>query len=181
MLISFVDLETTGLHAETHEIIEVGLVKAHIDGANLVLTKIIDEKVLPEMPVDPRVAKINGYNEEEWALYGDYIATVLPELFEEMEGTWHAGSNPRFDEAFLKNYANRFRWSYPKLSSYHLLDVTAQALPLLLQGKIEKLKQENVAEYYGISGGGHRAFSDALQCAEIFAVLNNLIVVKDWS
>ena len=82
--------------------------------------------------------------------------------------------NPKFDEAFLRRAAERFNWEYPKLASYHIIDVTMLAFHLLINGTVETLKQETIAKHYEIGGGGHRAMADAIQCAKLFAKINNL-------
>lgn len=176
-LITFVDLETSGLNPELHEIIELAAVRTKAGDGKLVVLKTEEWKVYPTLPVDPFVAQINGYNEEEWGLFDNVtsLPDALGKIFALMRDAWHAGSNPKFDEAFLKKAAKDLHWDYNNRSiSYHLLDVTMLAFPLLLEGKVEKLKQEALAKNYGIEGGGHRAMADAIQCAKLFAHINKL-------
>lgn len=172
--ITFVDLETTGLDSETNEIIELAAIKANISDGCLRFEESVEFKVHPMHPVDPFVAKLNGYNEEVWERDSGYLDKALGEIFRLMRGSWHAGSNPIFDERFMKKAAKKFHWTYPKLASYHLIDVTMMAFPLLVNGDVEELKQETISEYYEIDGGGHRALADSIQCAKIFAKINNL-------
>lgn len=173
--ITFVDLETTGL-TDSCEIIEIGAIRTNVDAKFIFIVDNCNIKVLPEYPVDPFKAAINGYNEEEWLNSAQTLSEGLGEVFRLMRGAWHAGSNPKFDEGFLKRAADKFHWEYPKLESYHLIDVPMLCFPLLMNGSIDKLQQETVAKYYEIDGGGHRAFSDAMQCLKIFASINNLKV-----
>jgi DNA polymerase III epsilon subunit-like protein len=177
-LITFVDLETSGLDPELNEILEMAAVRTEAGDGKLLVKAAEEFKINPTFPVDPRVASFNGYDAEEWEKDWDNLTTLpdaLGQMFALMRDAWHAGSNPKFDEAFLKKAARDLRWDYTNRSrSYHLLDVTMLAFPLLLESKVEKLKQETVAGYYGIEGGGHRAMADAMQCARIFAHINNL-------
>jgi len=174
-LITFVDLETSGLDPELNEIIEMAAVRTEAGDGKLTVLETGSFKVEPRFPVDPYVAGFNGYNPMTWDRESFPLAEALGKIFELMRDAWHAGSNPKFDEAFLRKAARDLHWDYTNRSrSYHLLDVTMLAFPLLLEGKVEKLKQETVAGYYGIEGGGHRAMADAMQCAKIFAHINKL-------
>lgn len=177
--VTFVDIETTGLNEQVHEIIEVGAVKTTIQDNLITIIAIEDWRILPVMPVDPTVANINGYDAEEWIESANLVD--LPEamegIFALMKDSWHAGSKPRFDEKFLKKACDDMYWTYPKLASYHLLDVSTMAFPLLMKEKINRLSQESIGEFLKIPGGGHRALADAQQCLKIFAKLNNLEVV----
>jgi DNA polymerase III epsilon subunit-like protein len=119
---------------------------------------------------------MNGFNQSDWDKSNVTIDAALGGIFNLMRGNWHAGSNPVFDERFLKKAANKLCWDYPKTASHHLIDVTMLPFNLLIDNKVESLRQEKLADYYQIKGGGHRALSDALQCCEIFARINNLKV-----
>lgn len=178
-LVTFVDLETTGLDPDTHEIIELAAVKTEVGNGKIIILETAEYKVFPNYPVDPFVASLNGYNEEEWGMSEDttYLPDALAGIFNLMRGAWHAGSNPKFDESFMKKAASELRWGYPRLASYHLLDVSTMAFPLLVEGKVDRLRQESIAKYYDVPGGGHRAMADTMQCLRILARINNLEVV----
>lgn len=175
--VTFVDLETTGLDPELNEIIELAAVKTEVEEGKIVILDSAEYKVWPEYPVDPFVAKLNGFNDKDWEMSAVTLEEALGGIFQLMRGAWHAGSNPKFDESFLKVAAKNFHWSYPKLASYHLLDVSTMAFPLLINGKVERLRQETIAGYYNIGGGGHRAMADTMQCLRILAKINNLEIV----
>lgn len=176
-LVTFVDLETTGLDSEAHEIIELAAVKTEVGDGKVVILDKAEYKVWPEFPVDPFVASLNGYDQNEWFQNAIDLPAALSGIFNLMRNAWHAGSNPKFDESFLKKAASNLHWGYPKLASFHLLDVSTMAFPLLVEGKIDRLRQENIAKYFEIPGGGHRAMADTMQCLRIFARINNLEVV----
>ena len=178
--ITFVDLETTGLNSEEHEIIELAAVKTEVSNDKLVVLYPFECRVQPKNPVDPFVARLNGYSKSEWETYSLPLEDGLFNVFDMMQDSWHAGSNPKFDEAFLKKAAKDLHWQYPKLASHHLLDVSTLAFSLLIDQEIDKLNQENVAKYYGIEGGGHRAMADVHQCLKIFARINNLEIINKY-
>ena len=181
-LVTFVDLETTGLDPDVHEIIELAAVRTEIGDGKIVILDTAEYKVCPKYPVDPFVASLNGYNDKEWDCIEctTDLPSALSGVFNLMRNAWHAGSNPKFDESFLKKAADSFRWGYPKLASFHLLDVSTMAFPLLIEGKVDRLRQESIAKYYEIPGGGHRAMADTMQCLQILARINNLEVSKSW-
>lgn len=172
--ITFVDLETTGLNSEMHEITEFGAVKTRVEERKLIIEEEIEFKVLPRYPINPFVAELNGYNQDDWDMESVDLPLALGETFRLMRNSWFAGSNPKFDDGFLRKAAAELHWDYPKLASYHLVDVSMLAFPLLLERKVEGLAQAKIAKYYNIEGGGHRALPDAIQCAKIFAKITNL-------
>jgi DNA polymerase III epsilon subunit-like protein len=181
--IAFVDIETTGFSPINHEIIEFGAIQAYIDGSLLIATKSYHRIVDPTRPVDPFVKSINGYSENDWngplSNIKVSLSDALEGVFGIMAGAWHAGSNPIFDADFLKVSADRLHWDYPKTSSYHLIDVTMLAFPLLIKGEVENLKQHNLSKYYNFGDCKHRALDDAEQCMKLFAKINELELITD--
>lgn len=182
MYITFVDLETTGLNEHKHEIIEFAAIRTVVNYSSSVkkitVLNSFSSKHKPTLPVDPFVAKINHYTEEEWK---DSVSLEegLEKTFDLMRDSWHAGSNPKFDADFLKVAADSFNWGYPRLASYHLLDVSNLALKLFLEGNVEKLKQETLSSYFKLGETKHRALDDTIQCMNIFAKLYDLKVVDE--
>ena len=64
--IAIVDLETTGLDEQLHEIIEVGMVV--VNQKTLEIIDTLDMKVRPTHPetASAKALEVNGYNEEDW-------------------------------------------------------------------------------------------------------------------
>jgi DNA polymerase III subunit alpha, Gram-positive type len=177
MLITFIDIETTGLDPSVHEIIELAAIRTDIIDSKIHVLHDADFKVKPKKPVDPFVASINHYDEKVWEKDSVEFYFALGSILNTMRGSTHAGSNPKFDESFLRKAVDEVHWSYPKLSSYHLIDVSVLALPLLLKGKIERIKQDVLATHFKLTPQNHTAMGDANQCMEIFANLNELEIV----
>ena len=101
--VTFVDLETTGLDPKRHEIIEAAALRTIVTRDCILVKEVFWGCCLPQHPVNPAVAKINGYDYDTWMERYDLttLEEVLGEVFRLMHGSWHAGSNPKFDESML--------------------------------------------------------------------------------
>lgn len=116
-----VDLETSGLDPERHEIIEVGVV-----GQGRVLESLREEFSLPfdEQRADPRALEINGYGYREFAPEASpaYVAGWLSWALYDAH---IVGKNPSFDAGFLKALLER----HGRKPTWHhrLVDVGALA------------------------------------------------------
>src|SRR5690606_29309111 len=96
---------TTGLDPEKCEIIEAAAVRTVVQQDTIRIVEQVQHKIYPEYPVDPFIARINGFNEIEWSEDFTDFNIAIGEVFDLMRGAWHAGSNPKFDESFLQKAA----------------------------------------------------------------------------
>jgi len=166
------DLETTGLDENVHEIVEIAAIRGKITNGKLNISKKFNVKILPTKPVNPKVAKYNGYNEETWKQAPNLtsLANGVGGLVDMMEGAWHIGSNPDYDRRFLTKAFKKLNWVYPTVKSHHVLDVPMLYFDLYLSGKVEKIQQEIISNYLGFKPyEAHRALSDTYRCLELFA------------
>jgi DNA polymerase III subunit epsilon len=172
----FFDTETTGLDPQKHDIIEVAAVRVTIQpGPEWFKTwnveKRFEAKVMPAHPfVEPAVARINGFSVEAWK-DARSLPEVLVELYDIIHMTILCGSNPFFDYSFVKAGCDALGWEFPRLLSYHKIDVPTLGVKLLLEGKIERIKQVTLAEYFQMKKQEHRAMADVEQCIEQFKEL----------
>jgi DNA polymerase-3 subunit epsilon len=164
--IAFIDLETTGLDPERHEIIEVAVIR--VDARDLHPIDEVACRVLPGRiaEADPAALGLVGYSPEAWA-----DAPSLTEAMERvaplLEGTILAGHNVAFDRGFLEA-AWRAMGSRPEGMDYHLLDTAALAWPLWSAGAIDRLSLDEVCECLGITRQpAHRAMTDARCSLEV--------------
>ena len=178
--LAFIDLETTGLDPEKHEIIEIGLVLAEqsVTPDGKISLKVTDEfevKVKPEHigNANPEGLKICHYSEEGWASAAD-LKKSLEILSEKTVGAIMVGHNVAFDYAFLENSFSRT--GVENKMHYHKLDTISIAFAKLYGHQdVEKLSLRALCEYLKIENKkAHTALSDARATYEIFEKLLGL-------
>lgn len=153
------DTETTGLHHETDNVIEIGAVKFDSDG---VLDK-FETLINPQKPIPKEVTKINHITDEMVASCPT-VAEVLPKFDNFISGTTLLAHNANFDLYFVNEELDRCgmkpicnktvdtlklaKWVYPKLGCWKL---------------------QFLAQTFGINvENAHRADDDARVCMEFF-------------
>jgi DNA polymerase III subunit epsilon len=161
--LAFIDLETTGLDASRHEVLEVAVLR--VDARSLQVLAEYEARVLPSRLASghPEALAVCGYSDEAWrdALpLQEVLATVAPLL----AGTLVAGHNTSFDWGFLVEGYRRTGMALPSVD-YHLLDTASLAWPLLATGEVESLSLNALAKRFGLHRPTpHRAMADA-RCA----------------
>ncbi|WP_408891550.1 exonuclease domain-containing protein [Myxococcus faecalis] len=170
--LAFIDLETTGLDASRHEVLEVAVLR--VDARSLKVLAEYEARVQPTRLTDahPEALAVCGYSDEEWrdALpLQEVLATVTPLL----AGTLVAGHNTSFDWGFLVEGYRRTELAMPRVD-YHRLDTASLAWPLLATGEVESLSLNTLAKRFGLHRPTpHRAMADArctLELARCLAV-----------
>ena len=166
----FIDLETTGLDFNRHEIIEVGCLL--VDGKSL---KVIDEyhaRVKPEHieTADKEGLKVSGYSKRKWkdALP---LKEVLKEVVKFAPKAMVAGWKVDFDWWFLDT--NLKKLGVKHQFDYHLVDVISIAyIHLRSQKRPKKLNLRSVARSLGIRvDEQHSAMTDIRATYEVFKKL----------
>lgn len=165
MNLIIIDLETTGLYPQTHEIIEIGAVRVSSG-------ETFEVKVQPHNieDADPVALHINGYDKEKWR-----DASTLPaalKLLSDFVGkdAYLMAYNVSFDRSFLEKAYKDCNLPYP--FHYHHLDLLTLAWEHLPLGSPLSLKY--VASALGVPPEPeiHRALAGA-QCAyEVLKKLN---------
>ena len=173
--LSFLDLETTGLDPDRHSITEVAVIKCSFKpGPDWRDTweelDRYETKVLPSHPyVEPFVAKLNGYNTDEWMASAQRLPPVRVRVYGRLRGTIICGSNPNFDKGFLEKAMEALDWNFPYLRSHHMIDVPSMAAALLVTGQVDKIRQSTVSQVLEVENKEeHRAMADADQCLRLF-------------
>lgn len=165
--LAFIDVETTGLDPDYHEIIEVAV--ARLDPRTLEIRAELDAKVRPGRPerAEPEALRLNGYTALRWA-DARAAGEVLQRLTPILNGCILAGHNVPFDRAFLLAAYRRASKTLPDLD-YHVVDTASLAWPLVVAGLVDSLRLRVVCEHLGISNQGeHSSATDVRRTIEVY-------------
>lgn len=124
------DVETTGLSASSHRIVELALLTTDPSG------RVLDEwstRLNPQGPVG--ATHIHGITDADVA-HSPSFSDVLGELNQRLAGAAVVAHNARFDLAFLRAEYARARWRLPHLPALCTLDASAHHLPHLARRRL---------------------------------------------
>jgi DNA polymerase-3 subunit epsilon len=154
-----IDVETTGLSANSHRILEMAIVRTDSGG------QVLDEWVCrfdPEGPVG--ATHIHGIRDADVA-GAPRFAHVLPEVSARLAGAAIAGHNVSFDLAFLRTEYARAGWALPHLPAACTLDHSWDHLP-----NLNRRRLADCCDAVGISlHQAHSALHDARATARLLA------------
>lgn len=173
----FIDIETTGLDAHTHEIIEVAVIRASqtwADGEEPRFEEIDSWsiKIKPEniAVADPAALRINGYIPSEWK-DGVSLKEALTTLVEKTEGAIMVAHNVLFDSHFLDTKLVDLGMKHTM--HYHRLDTVSMAFAVLHNTPdVSRYSLADLCKYFDIPHENlHTALADARACYELFKKL----------
>lgn len=134
------DLETTGLDADRHEIIEIGAIKVNRDSDEHQTFTVL---VMPKGRISSRITELTGIDRKMIKSGGTDIDTALSEFRLFVGDVPLVAYNVRFDRAFLQaacvranqpEFGNRFhcalklaRKAWPGRDSYKLTEISRDA------------------------------------------------------
>jgi|SRR3989344_1900584 len=175
--LAFIDLETTGLNLDRHEIIEIGCVVARQvpqpgRGAALEIISELDLKVKPEHleTAEPEALRINGYNDSDW-LFAVSLEQAMKALVEKTNGAMMISHNITFDWPFLQHAFAKTKVLNKMLSVR--LDLLSMAFAKLYhKEEVQRFNLKFLADYFGIKNeNAHTAMSDIKASIEIYKKL----------
>jgi DNA polymerase-3 subunit epsilon len=154
-----IDVETTGLSASSHRVLELAIVRTDPAG------RVVDEWVCRFKPDGPVGAThIHGIRDVD-VLGAPRFGQVLPEISARLAGAAIAGHNIRFDLAFLRAEYARAGWALPHLPALCTLDASWHHLP--------HLDRRRLADCCAATGiplpNAHSALGDARATAALLA------------
>lgn len=147
------DFETTGLNANTDDIIQAGAVR-YVNGVEVDSFNVLAK---PYKDIDPRITDITGISNED-VKNAPSPEAVIHQLIDFIDSSPIVAHNAPFDLKFLMKYAVNY---YPE--TYDTLKIMRDILPYG-----ESCKLGDLMERFGIEGDWHDALSDCRACAELF-------------
>ena len=153
----FFDVETTGLNPKTDDIIEAAAIRTDWEGNQLAAWC---QKINPVSPVSEEAAKVNGYNEKDWAEAVDFPTAMRgfkSVIFENRPKFVMVAHEAYFDRLMLEENCLRVNEAVP-LEGYHRWICTRNlAWPLVYSGQVQSAKLTAIAEYYSVDFIDHKA------------------------
>jgi len=162
----FLDLETSGLDPQEHEILEICLMS--VSGDVLFYSKIKPTHI---ETAQPKALEINGYSAEAWA-DAPTFAEVAETVAGLLDGAVMAGHNPTFDIGFLRAELARVNSDLVRKLGYHLIDTTALAYEHLVGCGLTRLSLVEVCKFLRIAlDNAHTAKADTDACRKVYLKL----------
>lgn len=174
------DTETTGLDPTNAEIISIAMLL--LDGSlNELSRKVVF--ALPEGPVDPKAAAVNGYTKEKWL---DKGAVTQDVLFKEVQSFLFGqrdllplGHNVSFDVGFLQALFAKHGAKISEFLSYHKVDTVGIAIyyDLVTHGTVGSYYRltELTSRFEIPHDNAHDALSDVVSCVELFRIMHKTL------
>lgn len=173
--LAFIDIETTGLDRDEHEIIELAVLVAQMKDDKLEVVGELDLKVQPKNieKAEPQALRINGYNEADW-LFAISLEDAMREFAKKTEGAVFIAHNATFDYGFIESAFKQT--GVENKMHYHRLDTLSMAFAILHgNGDVGKLSLKALCERYGVENKkAHSAFADTYALYEVFKKMMNL-------
>ncbi len=156
-----VDIETTGLDPEKHEIIEIGAVKVNRDSkVHTTLTALVK----PKGKLPKKITELTGITDEMLARDGEILESAMSDFLDFVGDLRLVYFNAPFDHAFLTKAAETSGRKIENPVSC-ALDMSRRAWP--------GLKSYKLASLAGIGGldtnGNHRALKDCELTVTVYA------------
>lgn len=171
--LAFIDIESTGLSVDNHEIIEIGCV-IYNQNKDKILTEWV-KKIKPNhICTASQVAlNINGYSKNPKAYKGD-LKTTLLKFNKIVDGCIVVGQNIDFDVKFIEAAMERFKIE-PTFDRHRKLDLLSLAWPAVYDKEINGLSLKHLCSHFGISNEG--AHSALIDCKRSLDVYKNLMKI----
>ena len=173
--LAFVDLETTGLDAMKHEIIDIGIIIAeqhedlfggrslhYVSEHEIYLTPLHIERA------DPKALAINKYTKRDWSrAVGQKEG--LSEAARILTDTIFVAQNVTFDWTFLYISGNTYGVNFDKAVYYHKLDLASMAFGKLYHNSdLSRFTLRELTVHFGVANtDAHTAISDARATFEV--------------
>lgn len=173
--LAFVDIETTGIDRDKHEIIELACVIAKMKDGKLEVVDTLDLKIQPKHieTAEPQALRINGYNEADW-LFAISLEAALEQFVKKTEGAIFLAHNITFDYPFIEKALKDAKMEHKM--HFQKIDTLSLAFGILhINDDLGKLSLRALCEQFGIENKkAHSAFADTYALYEVFRKLMNV-------
>ena len=170
MKIAITDVETTGLLAEKHEIIEIGTVI--FDDQTFEILDTIDVKIKPEHieDADPIALQVNGYNIDDWK-DAVPLSDAMRIYSEKTSGCMFCAHNMIFDFGFMEQAFKKV--GLENKFDKHRIDIFTLAWSKIPHDKIPKWSLKTICEYLEIPPEPvvHRGINGAMAEYQVYKKL----------
>lgn len=175
--LAFIDTETTGLDADTHEIIELAVVLVRQverpgKGPSIEIIAEKDWKIKMEKPevAEEQALRVNGYNEVDW-MFAVSLESAMKEFSKMTEGASFVSHNVTFDYAFMQNAFKKTgvdnKMHFAKLDTISIAFARLYDVP-----QATSLSLKNLAALFKIENKkAHTALADTVTLVEIYKKL----------
>ncbi len=179
LILAFLDVETTGLDPQKHEVIQVGVVLAkqiQRDGNLGPSIEKIEEfeiKIKPERIEDAEedALRVNGYNDTEWMFAPD-LKNAMEFLAKKLEGTVQVSHNLTFDAAFMEKSFERA--GMENTMARYKLDTISIAFARLYNRPDVKYSLRYLCDLFQIKNeNAHTALADARALYQVYKKMMN--------
>jgi len=161
-----VDVETTGLDENEHEILEISIIA--LDGSVILHTKVKPQNI---EAAHPKALEVNGYNEADWADAPTWNE-IAPKVKEALTDVVLMGQNVSFDMRFINAALKRTDVGNAGIS-YHLVDTVTLAYVHLVPCGLRSVSLGAVCEFLGYSNeGAHSALADTQRTLKVYRALS---------
>lgn len=161
-----VDVETTGLSAAEHEIIEIGAIIVNMKEVEAKFHALVKAKGR----IPPSISTLTGLSNENLERDGKILATVMPDFLAFVQDLPVVSHNAEFDYQFLRSACEQCNLP---LFSNPCIDTLALARRLL--NDVKNYKLATLIEYFGIQASCiHRSTDDCLTTKQIYEKLIEL-------
>jgi len=156
-----VDIETTGLEPEKHEIIEICAIKVNRDSK---VHTTFSALVKPEKKASKKITELTGITNEMLESEGEKLESAMTEFLNFVGDLRLVYYNAPFDHTFLTNAANLIEKKIENPVSC-ALDMSRRAWP-----ELKSYKLANLAAMGGLNtNGNHRALKDCELTMTVYA------------
>jgi DNA polymerase-3 subunit epsilon len=178
-ILAFLDVETTGLNADRHEVIQIGVVLARQIprdgnvGPKIEKIEEIDLKIKPSRIEDAEedALRINGYNDADWMFAPD-LKNAMEFLAPKLAGTIQVSHNLTFDAAFMEKCYERA--GMDNNMARYKLDTISIAFARLYNRTDVKYSLRYLCELFQIKNeNAHTALADARALYEVYKKMMN--------